>query len=122
MATVGAVTFTFLYGRIPAAQDAVELYDRPGLDGHGARKLGKRSPPATLRGVTFETSINNAGAQLVAAQALAGTIVTVVDDFGVSTSNVLIEDVRQASDPRKTVLEAGSTKYRVEIELVGRKL
>lgn len=92
MASIGGVTCTLVRGAIPTMREAVETWHVPGIDGEGAALLGLAGSDFALRAVYYGTGIE-VEAWYLALQALQGTIVTVVNDWGVSRGRVLIQDV-----------------------------
>ncbi len=95
---IGAQTFLNLKGPpIAACAEALEEIVRPGVDGQGHRKLGKRSDPVvweSLSDFTAASGAGGAGEAIVTYRALQGTLVTTIDSRGVTVNNVAVENVR----------------------------
>lgn len=123
-ASGSAVAATLLIGRVPPLLLAVEIYDRPGLDGYGARALGKRAAGGQLRAMKFDSSYGSAKSWKTSLEALVGTIVSVEYDVsGQSDSSVLIEDVRPTRDEAiVAALDGAGNTYLVDMVVQCRKV
>lgn len=119
MASVGGVSCDFVHRRrVASPQTRVETWSVPGQDGVGIHLLGKGSGEAVFEAVVFaaQSSLQTWYDSLIA---LVGTIVTIVDDFGASGSNILIRSVGPLD---KSVALAGSTNGRGAAEIMGELL
>jgi hypothetical protein len=90
--TSGANTFDFITLRgTPQSQGMiVEELPRPGVDGQAYRELGRRAEPFEMIGVRDVESDAAARHWIVALRQLQGTLVTVTDDFAITTPNVML--------------------------------
>jgi len=92
MASVGAVSCDFVRGSAPAKKQRVQVWSVPGLDGYGAKLFGLGDSETEFVLVKRGTSAAVlAWARLI--EALQGTLVAVVNDWGSTTSAFLIESV-----------------------------
>lgn len=115
MAAIGSVSFDILHGEVPPLAQAVKVFERPGLDGYEAVTEGDRHAGSVLTGDKLSTNISNANTHISSCMDLQGTIVSVVDDFGVTVANVLVVRVIPSAwagtgGSNKAVLHAGSSK------------
>ena len=106
MASIGGVTCDYLYGDIPTLKQLVEIYHRPGMNGVGVRKMGTGEGSFQLRAVNFDTSTGATTTWVGQIEALVGTIVSVVDNWGDTKTNCLIESV---TPPEKQAVLAGAS-------------
>jgi len=91
--TIGGVSCDIVEGRPRGPAQAVETWMVPGHDGTGVQTTGKHDSDAALRLVKYDTAAN-VETWLAAIEALQGTAVTLVNDWGDSYTNVLIRQVR----------------------------
>lgn len=91
MAQIGNILCTFVRGNPPAAKNRMNLWQVPGVAGYGAQIVGTDG----AFGVVAVLFSNAAGIELwkTAIEALPGTIVTIVNDLGVSTPRCLVAKV-----------------------------
>ena len=118
MAAVGGVSCDMVKGNAETLREQVEVWRPPGVDGVGAQALGKSEGVSHFTAVLYDT---NAAIETWAnsLRALAGSVATIVDDWGVSHTNMLIQRVgelakRAAQIPGSTVEAIG----RVPIEAI----
>ena len=94
MATIvsGATTHTFhtLRGLLDVSAARVLVIARPGVDGHTALDTGSRPDAVEMESIT---DCDVPATTLAAYKALQGTLVTVNDDHGGTTTNVLVVNV-----------------------------
>lgn len=96
--SIGSINFIKLSGpQVPKLASAVEIIDRPGVDGTASRVNALKAEEITVYTIEGKNSLNDAKAAADTYAALKGTIVTVVDDLGRSVDNVLVVDVRVLS-------------------------
>ena len=94
----------------------ISTWRTPGRDGVGAQKLGKSDSRWSFRGMNIDTSANvQTWATNIAA--LKGTVISVVDDFAVTHTSLLVTNVGQPR--RKGVVYNGTLQVRAEIEVRG---
>ena len=101
------ITFTTLRGTFSFQNDVVQVMERPGIDGARGRLLGKKAPKSRFIGVKDTTTAANANAQRKLMRAIQGKIVQVVDDLGITTTDVLVKEAREATEIRKQVSAVG---------------
>ena len=95
MSDIGAQTFLSMQGPdVPLLAAAVEIIDRPGLDGVASRVDALKATELTVYTIQKVEDVDEANDKADDYAALKGTKVTVIDDLGRSVSNVLIIDVR----------------------------
>lgn len=95
MSSIGSETFLRLSGPdIPKLAAAVEIIDRPGVDGTANRIDALKAEELTIYTLQSVADIAAANAAVDDYADLKGTKVTVEDDQGRSVSEVLIVDVR----------------------------
>jgi hypothetical protein len=92
MAAIGGISCTFLRGQLPAKKARVRVWEIPGLDGVGAQILGLGDSGGELRAVQFGT-YSQVVTWVALLEAMQGSLVTVVNDFGQSTPLFLVESV-----------------------------
>lgn len=99
--SIGAYTFLSMRGpQIPLLASAVEIIDRPGVDGVAHRINALKATEITLftlEGIELKATANGRADDYAA---LKGTTVTIVDDQGRSVDDVLIVEVRVLSPPQ----------------------
>jgi hypothetical protein len=119
MATIGAVSFDTLHGNAVKEAEIVEQWSRMGTDGSGARKVGKRSRPLPWTGTKWSDSAAAADTHVETCQALAGTVVTITDEWGIERTNCLIVSADPLQNDRgdhiSQVLVAGALKYETKM-------
>lgn len=117
-ASVGGVSCSLVRSRVAALKTQVSVWEQPGQDGYGAHTLGAKDSAFRMLAILFDTAAN-VNTWVAAIQALQGTSITIVDDRGVSHTNMLLE---QAAQP--TIIAAWNTgiEERAEIMLTGVKL
>lgn len=101
--SIGSETFISMSGPdVPKLAAAVEMIDRPGIDGIAARVDALKAEELTVYTSQKVVDVEAANDKADEYAALKGTKVTVVDDLGRSVSSVLIVDVRVTK--KQTVL------------------
>jgi len=95
MSSIGSETFLSLSGPdIPKLAAAVEIIDRPGVNGTANRVDALKAEELTIYTLQSVADISAANAAVDDYAGLKGTKVTVEDDQGRSVSDVLVVDVR----------------------------
>lgn len=97
MAQVGSVVCDIVRGLRRPLEDRVRTWNVPGLDGYGAHNLGRHDSSFQFRLVRYGSAAT-VQSWIDALQALQGTAVTVINDWGDSFTNMLIERI---GDPLK---------------------
>ena len=99
MATLGDITYNTLKADrnapVDTPGDQVEEITRDGVDGRAVRKLAKRAHTQRFVGDVDIVAGDTAALQTAVDlhKALQGTIVTMVDDHGLTTTGVSVEEV-----------------------------
>lgn len=115
--SIGSETFKFLRGVPQPLGEAVETVRRPGLDGYDVRKLGKQADVAVMESAVDVADASAVATKKAAYKAIKGTVVTVVDETGNSTANVLVENYAVIGEKRMAQMiggvnvSAGSSGY-----------
>ena len=95
MSSIGTINFIKMSGPdIPKLAAAVEIIDRPGVDGTASRVDALKAEELTVYTTEAVADISTANSRIDTYAALKGTTVTVEDDCGRSVDNVLVVDVR----------------------------
>lgn len=113
--TIGSEDFITMEGTLNHLGEVVQDISRPGIDGHAARKLGRKAAEATVRTFRDVEDAAAAKARSLTYLNLRGSVVAVIDGLGNFWTNVLIQDVR-VDPPQRTVnpvggLEASPGKF-----------
>lgn len=89
MATIGGVACEFVKGDPPRLKTRVIVWQGPGLTGYGAQTLGKGDAAFTVRAIKYGTAtvVKAWHANLEAVQ---GTVLTIINDWGVSSTQCLV--------------------------------
>lgn len=120
MAGIGGITCTFVRGQGTSPKNRTEVWTRPGIDGHGAMVLGLGDSPYLFTAVAFGTAAAVATWQS-SIEALQGTVVTIVDDWNTTWTNMLITTAANAGrTPR--INHDGNGVCRGEVRVEGVKL
>lgn len=120
MATIGGITCTFVKGQGQSLTPRMELWNRPGMNGYGAMELGNGDSPFVFRAVGY--ALNAAVTTWInSLQALKGSVVTIVDDFGTTWASMLVTSSTIVSrTPR--VNHDGNGDVRGEVQVEGVKI
>ena len=97
--TIGAHTFAYLKGNVPAITGAVEVIETPGEDGYIRRRIGLRTPP-------FQLQSGGHYATKTAARNAFQIFADMYDDVG-SPYTLIKDGVNYTTGP--------TTKYRVNV-------
>lgn len=109
MADVGGVSCDIVAGAVRTPTERVKLHQVPGIDGVAAQLLGLGDAIFRFRVVKRGTNAQM-NTWIAAIEALKGSTVTIVDDWGDTHTNCLIEqlslpDKQPASDSSKNRCE-----------------
>ncbi|MFA7254125.1 MAG: hypothetical protein WC107_06260 [Patescibacteria group bacterium] len=113
MASIGAVTCSFVKGEAPLPKQRVALWQVPGLNGYGAQRMGLGDSEFRFVAVFYGTR-NNVVAWANAIQALQGTLQTVINDWGGYYYRCLI--VRTSPPQITMAYHAGGARGEILIE------
>lgn len=118
MASVGGVSCDFVHGGVAGTRKRLRVWQAAGLDGFGAQDLGDGSPEFMVRCVKFDsnTNVNTWCAQI---EALAGKVISILDDWGDTYPGCLVVGVgiRQ----KQAAQASGGVECRGEIALSARR-
>ncbi len=89
MASIGAITCTFVKGDVNGLKLETTAWRVPGINGYGAQTLGLGGSAFAFRAVTFGTSAA-IDVWFRAIEALVGSAVTITDDWGLAHTGCLI--------------------------------
>ncbi len=105
--SIGSENFVSMTGPFNPIGQRVEVFSRPGTDGHEARRMGLKGPPFQV--TTFVDVISAAAIKTKIGEYkdLQGTIVSVVDGHGNTWNNVLILQVDAVAVPRLVIAVGG---------------
>ena len=100
MPSIGAVTCTFVRGTPHVGVQRVHVWETAGIDGYGAQLLGLGDCPFQVLAVCVDAAPFGVGYTNVAQwgqniQALQGTIVSIINDWGTTYQKCLIAKTSQ---------------------------
>lgn len=115
--SIGGYTFFDLLGVIYASQQQVELIDRPGVDGSGARLTGKRGKPFSLVSVTYYANFTAAKTAMATFVAMKTSLQNLTRN-SVSYGNYIVLEIAEAKPPFAVinVAGAGGAQCRAEVK------
>ncbi len=94
MASIGAISCDVVNaGQISGLREAVMIWNNPGFNGVGAHLVGQHGEASQITAERWNT-IADVRAWTGNLRALAGTIVSVIDSYPTTTTNVLVLEVR----------------------------
>ena len=106
-----AGTMLSMQGLIKPASQTLAEFSRGGVDGKGYQKMGERPEPFTLI-----TSVGLAGTTDISDRmdhyiSLIGTLVSIIDEMGVTWTNVLVRGVQpvEAGTGARLLIVGGTT-------------
>lgn len=96
MPSVGGVSCLFVRGTPGALTQRVQTWEIPGFDGSGAQLLGRHEGDFSFR-LTQWGTVTEIKTWLLALEAVknSGDLVTVVNDFDISYTNMLLREFGQ---------------------------
>ena len=118
MATVGGYTCNFVRGTFRALKARGEVWQTPGVNGYGAHVLGTGDADWVCTAVRYETAAN-VETWLRTIEALQYSTITIVDDYGVTYTNLMVTRVESM---QKEAAVGSGHDTRGEITLSGVKL
>lgn len=116
MAQIGTVVCTFVRGHCPRPKMRLMLWTVPGVDGYGAQAVGYNDAPFEVAAVLYSNAVG-LEAWKNAMEGLQGTIVSIVNDLGVTRPGCLITKVSPMRS--MAVRAAGGITQRGEIVIEG---
>ncbi len=115
--SIGTAEFQDLVGTVYPRQAQIELIDRPGVDGVGARNTGTKGKPFKLVSVAYHDNFDSATAAMADYITLKSSLQILVMN-GTLLGSVLVQDVTEAN-PRQAVYNvagAPGKTSRAEVE------
>jgi len=109
MASIGGYNFITIKGQINGFHERLETFNRPGVDGTSFRSLGSRSEISNIESTVDLPYQASAANNMAAYRNMVSTVVTIVDDHGVSWTNMLILGVREVS--ARTIIKGTGGYY-----------
>jgi hypothetical protein len=103
-------TFDFdaLVGDLDLPGEKVEVFTRPGIDGHGAREVGSRGVPTKLQAMLYVADWDDVETKLAAYKAIAGTDPVTIIKNGTTWGKFLIIEVRNLPSTHAVLHAIGS--------------
>jgi len=95
--SIANLQFFDLVGHIVYAQEKIELFERPGVDGLGARRTGSRAVPFELTSVTYHQNWSTALAALGVYHQLPGNNPVALVRNGTDHGVFLVLEVSEVS-------------------------
>lgn len=105
--SIGSQNFVSLTGPLQPLGEMPEVFERPGIDGHAARRLGDRGARFQMVSFVDVAAFADILNKTSDYKALAGVVVVVTDGFGNTWNNVLVRDVTVTAVPRLVVATGG---------------
>ena len=105
----GIDVLTFNGGVVPGTGENLQDITRINVDGVGLRKTGKKGKPFTLNSIADMDTAAETKSVAASYKALQGTLVTLVDDFQQSFTNVAVLDVTPGKPSRGRTASGGLT-------------
>lgn len=118
--TIGGETVNILRGIPQKLTARVDKWEVPGLDGYGAQTSGSGKGEIEFTSITYCASNSAANTHINNCLNKVGTVVTVVDNFGDSHPNMLVEAVNVAQAKKLMIwTDSGGTTHTsaVRVEL-----
>jgi hypothetical protein len=107
MPSIGAYSFLTLKGAVdPGVGEQLEDITRPGVDGMAYRCIGRKGRPFQMDS-TVDVVILTPGFVINGYQALQGTIVTIVDECGMTWTNYMVLSVEHRGTRRIRTVSGG---------------
>lgn len=120
--SVGTLTVDIIRGRPVSLKDRVEVWERDGFDGIGARLNANGHGEFALKTVKYihgsneATNKTNAETHIADAAALQGTVVTVEDNWGTTYQNCLVRRfAEEVLNKQKVVYKGDANAIRIEL-------
>lgn len=119
MAGIGGVTCTFVKGALPRGMaQRVETWHTPGLSGQAGLKLGFSDGDFSVRAILYG-AVDDVVTWKLALEALQGEVVSIADDYGVTSEGCLITRVGECQRTPVTGTGVAGTDCRGEIVVEG---
>ncbi len=114
--SIGTAEFQDLVGTVYPRQAQIELIDRPGVDGVGARNTGTKGKPFKLMSVAYHDNFAAAITFLSDCLTLKGSLQILVRN-GEVLGSVLVQDVTESKPPQAIYNVAGAPGKQCRAEL-----
>lgn len=105
--SIGSYTFDDLQGNVQRRREQLQVFQRPGVDGVGFRKLGQRTTAFQLVSIHYVLDWETSKTALDAYKALIGANPQTLIQHGVNWGDYDVQDVIQA-EARAVLNVAGS--------------
>lgn len=93
--SIGAYQFASIRGAIFKPQEQLEILTRPGVNGNGLRRLGRRGKPFELVTVAFYADLTAAKTALEDYQTLPGSVALTLTRSGVDHGDYNVLEVQE---------------------------
>lgn len=108
MSSIGGYTVYILGGTLDQVGIQTTELIRPGIDGHGFRDEGMRSAPTNIQAMYYYADDSTASTAITNFKDLEGTIITYIDERGVTYDNVLLRKVIVGETPLSPMFVASA--------------
>ncbi len=115
--SIGEAVFFDLIGALSPKQETLEIIERPGVDGCGARRMGTRGKPIEFLSISYHTSFTTALEFLQASKTLVGDDPQTVIRNDVTLGTFLVLSVEEATPAYAVVNVAGSPGSECRLEM-----
>lgn len=119
MASIGGVSCTMVKGQSRGPNKRTVTWRVPGLNGFGSQDLGASDSDFSFIGIKYDTGAN-VETWKAAIEALQGTVISVIDDYAVTHTYLLLMQV--GSLRKQTIIYEGNDWVRGEIQISGVKI
>lgn len=120
MASIGGVACNYVKGFARSLKWRLDVWQVPGLNGYGAQNLGTGESEFSFTATYYGTAAA-VNVFIAAIEALQGSTVTIVDDWGITYTYMMVTRVGPAAR-RTAVIPGTTTTTRVDIEVSGVKI
>lgn len=97
----------FLRGVPQPLGEALETVRRPGLDGYDLRKMGKQADVTVMESIVDVADASAVATKKTNYKALKGTVVSVVDETGNTTTNVAVQNFQILTEKKVAQMVGG---------------
>ncbi len=96
---IGDIEFAIMDGSLKYPRKPVEITERKGTDGSRATIPGLREQSSEIQTVQTYATASEADTAMRAMEAISSTVVSIIDQKGITRNNVLVEDCEPQSQP-----------------------
>ena len=118
-AAIGGVSCDFVKGDARDLKESVDTWVTPGIDGYGAMAVGQRGSLVQFAAVKY-AALADVLTWFAAVQALQSTMISIVDDWGTTHTNILI--TRIGRPVKQACIHEGNSWARGTIAVEGLKI